>query len=170
MKSKLRWNFKQILGRPDGNNHSTPIQRELYQREHDLPESLPHVIVGITQQQPEPGHLERVSSLARSITITDTQRISSFFSLTMLGQVSSPAIRCNTNIDRQQVIFKHNHSLAEISCLYCQPNSVEIQLQVWDPMLSPSPDKYCSIVYLEMSSWWTCVLIILTIGRWFSGI
>ena len=169
MKSKLRWNYKQILGRPDGNNHSTPIQRELYQREHDLPESLPHVIVGITQQQPESGHLERVSSLARSITITDTQRISSFFSLTMFGQISSPSGATPTLTDSRS--SSNTITLEQrLVGLYGQPNSVEIQLQVWDPMLPPSPDKYCSIVYLEMSSWWTCVLIILTIGRWFSGI
>ena len=126
MKSKLRWNYKQILGRPDGNNHSTPIQRELYQREHDLPESLPHVIVGITQQQPESGHLERVSSLARSITITDTQRISSFFSLTMFGQISSPSgatptltdSRSSSNtitLEQRLVVFIVNPTLLKFS-------------------------------------------------------
>ena len=151
MKSKLRWNFKQILGRPDGNNHSTPIQRELYQREHDLPESLPHVIVGITQQQPEPGHLERVSSLARSITITDTQRISSFFSLTMFGQISSPSgatptltdSRSSSNtitLEQRLVVFIVNPTLLKFSYkfgirCYHRPLTNTAPLYTWKCLL-----------------------------------
>ena len=61
------------------------------------------------------------SSPARSIIITDTQLTNSFFPLTMLGQVSSPChhMLCNTNIDSKPVIFNHNHSFNENSCLYC---------------------------------------------------